>query len=152
VLPPPVSLAEYWRVIFRKIATNYRAHLRKMTCEDKASYESTPPWNWPATWGILWVFATLYSCIAVAKFFIWNGNTFTYTYLCMIYIYPCMYIYICRCVYTHISRCIFPYIFKCVYINTFVYSPVYIYPSRPTQRRWHADDVGWLWLVGSLKL
>ena len=32
-----------WQVIFRKIATNYRALLRKMTCEDKAPYDSTPP-------------------------------------------------------------------------------------------------------------
>jgi len=31
------------QVIFRKTATNYRALLRKMTCEDKASYGSTPP-------------------------------------------------------------------------------------------------------------
>ena len=31
------------QVIFCKRATNYRALLRKMTCEDKASYESTPP-------------------------------------------------------------------------------------------------------------
>jgi len=31
------------QVIFRKRATNYRAFLRKMTYEDKASYDSTPP-------------------------------------------------------------------------------------------------------------
>ena len=31
------------QVIFRKRATNYSALLRKMTYEDKASYESTPP-------------------------------------------------------------------------------------------------------------
>ena len=30
-------------VIFRKRATNYRALLRKMTYEDKTSYDSTPP-------------------------------------------------------------------------------------------------------------
>ena len=30
-------------VIFRKRATDYRALLRKLTYEDKASYESTPP-------------------------------------------------------------------------------------------------------------
>ena len=30
-------------IIFRKRATNYRALLRKMTCKDKASYESSPP-------------------------------------------------------------------------------------------------------------
>ena len=29
-------------LIFRKRATNYRALLRKMTCKDKASYDSTP--------------------------------------------------------------------------------------------------------------
>ena len=31
------------QVIFRKRATDYRALLRKMTCKDKASYESSPP-------------------------------------------------------------------------------------------------------------
>jgi len=31
------------QVIFRKRATNYRALLRKMTCEDNASYGSSPP-------------------------------------------------------------------------------------------------------------
>ena len=31
------------QVIFRKRATNYTALLRKMTCRDKASYDSTPP-------------------------------------------------------------------------------------------------------------
>ena len=31
------------QVIFRKRATNYRSLLRKMTCEDKASYGSSPP-------------------------------------------------------------------------------------------------------------
>ena len=31
------------QVIFRKKATDYRALLRKMTYEDKASYDSTPP-------------------------------------------------------------------------------------------------------------
>jgi len=31
------------QVIYRKRATNYRAVLRKMTCKDKASYDSTPP-------------------------------------------------------------------------------------------------------------
>ena len=31
------------QVIFRKRATNYRALLRKMTYENKASYDSTPP-------------------------------------------------------------------------------------------------------------
>ena len=31
------------QVIFRKRATKYRALLRKMTCRDMASYDSTPP-------------------------------------------------------------------------------------------------------------
>ena len=31
------------RVVFRKRATNYRALLRKMTCKDQASYDSTLP-------------------------------------------------------------------------------------------------------------
>ena len=30
-------------IIFRKRATNYRVLLRKMSCKDKASYDSTPP-------------------------------------------------------------------------------------------------------------
>jgi len=34
------------QVIFRKRATNCRALLRKMTYDDKASYDSTPPCIW----------------------------------------------------------------------------------------------------------
>ena len=30
-------------ITFRKLATNYRALLRKMTYKDKGSYESSPP-------------------------------------------------------------------------------------------------------------
>jgi len=30
-------------ITFRKLATNYRALLRKITYKDKASYDSTPP-------------------------------------------------------------------------------------------------------------
>jgi len=49
---PPSASRTGWRrlvrclkvqVIFRKRANNYRALLRKMTYEDKASYDSTPP-------------------------------------------------------------------------------------------------------------
>jgi len=36
------------QVIFRKRATDYRAHLQKMTSKDKASYVSTPPCTPPA--------------------------------------------------------------------------------------------------------
>jgi len=32
-----------WHFIFHKRATKYRALLRKMTCKDKGSYESSPP-------------------------------------------------------------------------------------------------------------
>jgi len=48
------ALLQVWRrligylklqVIFRKRATKYRALLRKITCKDKASYDSTPPCN-----------------------------------------------------------------------------------------------------------
>jgi len=34
------------QVVFRKRATNYRALLRKMTCKNKACYESLPPLKW----------------------------------------------------------------------------------------------------------
>ena len=35
------------QVIFRKRATNHRALLREKTCEDKVSYDSTPPCSLP---------------------------------------------------------------------------------------------------------
>ena len=50
--PSLISLRTGWRrpigclklqVIFRKRASNYRALLRKMTYEDKASYGPSPP-------------------------------------------------------------------------------------------------------------
>jgi len=34
------------QVIFRKRATDYRALLRKITYEDKASYDPTPPFSY----------------------------------------------------------------------------------------------------------
>ena len=40
--PRPIGCLEL-EVIFRKTATKYRALLRKMTYEDKASYASTQP-------------------------------------------------------------------------------------------------------------
>jgi len=40
------------QVIFRKRATNYTALLQKMTYEDKASYDSTPPCTW---YGVAWI-------------------------------------------------------------------------------------------------
>ena len=51
-MSPSVARATEWRrlvgclklqVIFRKRVNNYRALLRKMTCKDKASYDSTLP-------------------------------------------------------------------------------------------------------------
>ena len=38
----PLGFLISW-ITFRKLATNYRALLRKMTYKDKASYDSTPP-------------------------------------------------------------------------------------------------------------
>ena len=38
----PIGCLISW-ITFRKLATNYRALLRKMTYKDKASYDSTPP-------------------------------------------------------------------------------------------------------------
>jgi len=38
----PIRCLISW-ITFRKLATNYRALLRKMTYKDKASYESSPP-------------------------------------------------------------------------------------------------------------
>jgi len=41
------------QVSFRKRATNYRARLRKMTCEDKASYGSSPPCTGYCIWRVI---------------------------------------------------------------------------------------------------
>jgi len=38
----PHHLWDISLITFRRLATNYRALLRKMTCKDKASYDSTP--------------------------------------------------------------------------------------------------------------
>jgi len=38
----PIGCLISW-ITFRKLATNYRALLRKLTCKDKASHESLPP-------------------------------------------------------------------------------------------------------------
>ena len=50
-------------VIFRQRATNYRALLRKITCKDKASYDSTPPCTHRHSHQILidmWIYSLLH--------------------------------------------------------------------------------------------
>ena len=70
------------QVIFRKRATNYRALLRKITYEDKASYDSTPP------------------CMTFHKMYNRVLHDYTYTYTCVYtYVRIYIYIYICVCKY-----------------------------------------------------
>ena len=49
------------QIIFRKRATNYRALLREMTCNDNASDESLPLWN------TVWNENALYKCVYVIR-------------------------------------------------------------------------------------
>ena len=80
------------QVSFRKRATNYRALLRKMTCEDKASYAFSSPCrslhaNWPP---IIVLFS--------GKILQTIGHSFGTSYM---YVYICKYIHIYIYVYTH---------------------------------------------------
>jgi len=69
------------QVIFRKRATNYRALVRKMTYEDKASCDSTPPCTQqsPHYQGESYV---LIVCIYI-NFFIFYWNLHLHLYLCL---------------------------------------------------------------------
>jgi len=94
------------QVIFRKRATNYRALLRKMTCEDKAPYASTP------------------SCTQI------------HTYLChtwmihdvgpeevLIATHSCVHTWICMCV-VYINIYIYDYVNEYIYdehVHMYVY-------------------------------
>ena len=57
------------QVIFRKRATNYSALLRKMTCKDKASNDSTPPCA-----KLLTVMRNISRCVCVVCMCMWRGN------------------------------------------------------------------------------
>jgi len=104
------------QVILRKRATNYRAHLRKMTYEDKAPYDSMPPctvmvmnmiigimmmhvnnaylpWSWCSCGRLLWLSrcGSWHECNTTVMM---NGtDEYTCTYI-HIYIHIYMYVYI----------------------------------------------------------
>jgi len=61
------------QVIFRKRATNYRALLWKMTCEDKASYASLPPWS---SKRVVWIFFYKCSCSCIHTYHRVAGSIF----------------------------------------------------------------------------
>jgi len=81
-------------------ATNCRALLRKMTCNDKASYESSPP----CTLVLIWWRHVVYSCSLIQ--FTHPRVTwlmYTYIYLCinMYVAHLCYLLYVCTCEMTH---------------------------------------------------
>ena len=51
------------QIIFHKSATKYRSHLRKMTCKDKGSYQSSPPCKWHFKCHTLYIYLGLDSRI-----------------------------------------------------------------------------------------
>jgi len=98
---------------------------------------------------------------------------YTHIYICMhirIYIYTYMYTYIyihiCICICIHLSKyvCIYIYIWYtytcvCIYIKhmhtytcIYVYIYIYIYAHKFSIQHTLQKVMGWLWLVGSLKL
>ena len=60
--------------LFRKRATNYRALLRKMTCEDEASYDSTPPCIIHRVMGCL-IFIRLFSAKELSNEWLFCGKS-----------------------------------------------------------------------------
>jgi len=85
------------KVIFRKRATNYRALLRKMTYEDKASCDSTPPCTKSCRACVWWCtietphahhhmrvhiyFLPFLTCMQI---YIWHSlYAYTYAYMCV---------------------------------------------------------------------
>ena len=94
------------RVSFRKRATNYRALLQKITYEDKASYESSPPCITRYNAVCSSREALLYEHLCFARVHMYIGeadtmHTCIYTYIC-IYIY--IYIRVCACKNIYVLR------------------------------------------------
>jgi len=93
------------QVIFRKRATNYRALWQKMTYEDKASYDSTPPCTYNARLLShmnaschIWMSHVRYEQITTERDVLTRlsrlGNKLLYMQVKIKYIYICIYIYI----------------------------------------------------------
>ena len=55
------------QVIFRKRATDYRTLLRKMTYEDKASYDSTPPFTATRVCTYMYSYVDIYESLVFIK-------------------------------------------------------------------------------------
>jgi len=80
------------QVIFRKRATNYTAILQKMTYDDKASYDVTPPCTISLTCNDLEQLLQEPNCTFARKSSncILTRKIYTYIYIC---IYMCIYIH-----------------------------------------------------------
>jgi len=125
------------QVFFRKRTTNYRALLRKMTYEGKASCGSTPPCMYMHMYINICLFVYMYICMYIDISYIFM---YMYIYVC-VYIYVYIYIYMYMCTYmtytctslasrvppagtthpyvyihTHICIHIYIYIYICIYI------------------------------------
>ena len=115
-------------IFFHQRATKYRTLLRKMTCKDKGSYESSPPCTkYSSESNLGRSVAFLEHCF----------NIYIYIYKCVyiliyipvehIYIHVLVHIYICF--YVCIYKCIYVYshTHMCLYIHAYVYIYMYIY-------------------------
>ena len=139
------------KVIFRERVANYRALLRKMTYQDKASHGSLPPCiamcgshtsdmtlmsqishDSRLTWltfdmAHVWHYTSTWGpchtcdCHDSRQYHIVLSNT-----IC-IYIYLYMYIYIYIYIYMYIYICIYIYIYLYIYIYIYIYIYMYIY-------------------------
>jgi len=96
------------QVIFRKKATNYRALLRKMTYEDKASYGSLSP------------FTYIYIYRVTTH---WIKTWLSHDFVMKIYIYTYYYIYTYTCVVT----LTWPWRDFGMNISIYIYVYIYIY-------------------------
>ena len=86
------------QVIFRKRATNYRALLRKIPCEDKTSYGSSPPCT-----------------VLINHHAHTHTHTHTHTYPTRAYIWLHVNVHTCGCVYICKSICI------CIHMCTYMH-------------------------------
>ena len=105
------------QIIFHKRATKYRALLRKMTYEDKASYGSSPPSNESVL--CMCEINVPYVCVCA----------------CM-----CMHVYVRVCV----CMCMYVYVCVCVRMCMYVYHMTVSYMWRVVSHKnvWHT----WIWM------
>jgi len=116
----PIGCLEL-QVISRKRATNYRALLRKMTCKEKASNGSPPPFSVGFKFSIyVYIYTLSQRYVAVDCFAIFPDQ---HMCVCMC---VCVCVCVCVCACVCVCMCVCVCVRLCVHVCVQVYVPVVV--------------------------